>query len=521
MLALGGLNVYITSYISYKQKWVKMDYGNFIEPLVYFVQSFFTMFSGYVENMFGSKMTMLIGTVIIQIGLVGLYFQQNFYLLYVFLILMAIGSGISLNIPSKNVCFYYPDQKGLMTSFLLVIAGLSSSAFAVLGEFIINPEEIVIETEHYPLKIAKRSKIYFLFCFINVSVVNYIAIHAYQAYNPATDAEPKKKKKSKKITDKEKDNEEKLEEGKVLISSGEDIKNPNRKVSRTSIFSEEESSSSSEEESEESSEEEEEKEDKKEGEEGGDTTVQRGGDVRKIFTNIRIYRNAYINSGSSFWLYFLTATFRTYIAIQKFNGTIQKYLYGSTTFSLVIFSPVFGFLADNVSFKKNIFGINSTNLIMCIYFFFLIQNEICFSIGIFVVQATFSAVWAIIPTHLMDIYGIRNMLVVDGFMALTEGFANVLSAGISIFVNSLCETPEEMKEVYRKTFLVLFGLAISGFIATCFEGMEVFDFGDKPKLPVEKKDKIKDEVNNMNVGKIFDEENNEQKEEKINDKEEE
>ncbi len=209
---------------------------------------------------------------------------------------MAIGSGMSLNIPSKNVCSYYPDQKGLMTSFLLVIAGLSSSSFAVLGEFLINPEEIVIETERYPLRIAKRSKIYFLFCFINVSIVNYIAIHAYQPYDPVTDAEPKKKK--KKISDKEKNKEEEenkneeegLEEGKVLITSGEDIKFPNRKVSRNSIFSSEggESSSSSEEESEEeSSEEEDEREDKKEGGEG-DTTVQRGGDVRKIFSNIRI-----------------------------------------------------------------------------------------------------------------------------------------------------------------------------------------------------------------------------------------
>ena len=114
-----GINVYILSYIHHKDKWVDMQYGNLMMPLMIFFLSLFSPLSGPVEKTLGPILSLLISSIFVEICLFLFYIQRNIWFFYSIILLCGFGVGISANIPVKNSCLYYPEKKGLISAGIM------------------------------------------------------------------------------------------------------------------------------------------------------------------------------------------------------------------------------------------------------------------------------------------------------------------------------------------------------------------------------------------------------------------
>ena len=163
----GNFSVYFISYIREKQKWVDMQYGNLMRPVILLFLSLFSPLSGVMESLFGSRIALLTSAILIEITLFFFYFQQNLWIFYILSLILGLGCGLSANITVKNCCLYYPKRKGFISAIIMSLGALIGSSYTLLGEKIINPHrEEVKDKENepfYDFEIAKRSKYFFLF----------------------------------------------------------------------------------------------------------------------------------------------------------------------------------------------------------------------------------------------------------------------------------------------------------------------------------------------------------------------
>ena len=87
-----------------------------------------------------------------------LIFAKNFYLFLISMVMFGIGHAISNLAVIKNCWKYFPNNTGLVYGIIVSGAGICSSIFTPLADFIlINPEkEEVDDLGFYPEYIAKR-----------------------------------------------------------------------------------------------------------------------------------------------------------------------------------------------------------------------------------------------------------------------------------------------------------------------------------------------------------------------------
>jgi len=162
ILPLNNFSVYITSYIHLAQPYVTMHYGMFINLIFSFSNSFSHPLGGYIENYIGFKKTILLGFSILFIGNLAFIFQQNIWLCYFLAIILGIGTGIGTSVLGKNVTFYSPKKKGMISGIKGLGTLLTTALFVTIGEKIISYGGYTLKKDEkfYPENIAKRTYIY-------------------------------------------------------------------------------------------------------------------------------------------------------------------------------------------------------------------------------------------------------------------------------------------------------------------------------------------------------------------------
>jgi MFS family permease len=139
IVVISSFNVYITSYIHIKQKWITMHYGLFLSPILTLCVTIANPIGGLIEKKIGFYYSLILSNIICLIGIFGLYLTQNIWLCYFFFLIIGF-SCFSLNIPLKNITFYVPEKKGFINAVISVVLQISASIYGFLGEFIINKE---------------------------------------------------------------------------------------------------------------------------------------------------------------------------------------------------------------------------------------------------------------------------------------------------------------------------------------------------------------------------------------------
>ena len=476
----GNFSVYFVSYIHYHQKWVDIQYGNLMSPVVLLFLSGFSPLSGLMETLLGSRLSLLTSAVVIEITYIFFYFQKNLWIFYILSLFLGFGCGLSANITIKNCCLYYPKKKGFISACIMSLGALIGSSFTLFGEKIINPDrKQVIDKEkdpYYPKEIAERAKYYFLFAVILLPIATTISLFLFYKYDPSCEIEDKEEEKI----------DNKIDEIKGPLLEG----NTEENIENTEYKKEEIT--------EKKNEEKEERENNKAEKEGDNNKKRSKKDekinisnsfmkpspkksVKKALKNWRFWRNILISGVMPFGLFFIFATCRAYSSLLGVNGSIVGTLAGFMNIIGSVSNPIWAFCTDKYGFQRIMKIVSISMIALPVYFFIFMDNKIFYVIGLYVSCAFRGGVISSITPHIMQIFGLRYYLTLGGFVRLFNQLFSFLIAMLSIIISIWNNNYKELLKPYRIVCIVGIIIAIFGFILVFYETDEKFNFDDEEK----------------------------------------
>ena len=485
----GNFSVYFISYIHYFQKWVGMQYGNLMRPVVLLFLSCFSPLSGLMETLLGSRLSLLISAVVIEITYIFFYFQKNLWIFYILSLFLGFGCGLSANITIKNCCLYYPKKKGFISASILSLGALIGSSFTLLGEKIINPDRKPVNDKekdpYYPKEIAERAKYYFLFAIILLPIVTTISLFLFYKYDPSCEIEDKEEEKI--------DNKIDEIKGPLLEGNTEENKEniENKKEEITEKKNEEKENNKTEKEGDNN-----EKRSKKEEKINISNSFMKPSpkkNVKKALKNWRFWRNIMISGVMPFGLFFVLATCRAYASLLGVNGSIVGTLAGFMNIIGSAGNPIWAFCTDKYGFQPVMKIVSITMIALPVYFFIFMDNKVFYVIGLYVSCIFRGGVISSITPHIMQIFGLRYYLTLGGFGKLFNQLFSFLIAMLSIIISIWNNNYKELLKPYRIVCLVGVIIAIFGFILVFYETDEKFNFDDEEKEEQQENKKKKED----------------------------
>ena len=180
IFGLCTLSVYEVSYIKgkYKDNFITIDHLAFYYPFEVIFQTISSFLSGMIEKKLGLHLTNLIGFTILGLGYFTMYLSENFFIDILSMILGGIGTGIIYYPSTKNACLWFIEHNGIVIGIIETMISLGSFTFALIGEYIINPNEVKSHKEDqlYDLEIGEKIKIYLLVDIACVIIVYILSI---------------------------------------------------------------------------------------------------------------------------------------------------------------------------------------------------------------------------------------------------------------------------------------------------------------------------------------------------------
>ena len=98
-------------------------------------------------------------------------------------------------------------------------------------------------------------------------------------------------------------------------------------------------------------------------------------------------------------------------------------------------------------------------------------------------MCTFVGIMSSINPHLMNIFGIRNILIIGGFIHLFNQLSTFGAAITSIVISVYCKNAKELRYPYQVVTACGGVISFIGFCMIFFENDEKFSFGDEDKEP--------------------------------------
>ena len=399
---MGLLSVYITSYIQLNQKWVTMHYGLFLQPILTLCTSSSSPLGGYIENKIGFHYSIILSNIIFFIGIFGLYMTQNIWLCYFFFLIIGI-SNFSLKMPAKNVLFYAPNSKGIITAILAVVLSVFSSLFGFIGESIINEDSYTLKEEEtiYPDYISIKTPNFYIIQIISIPACSLISFLFIYIYHPSIEDTFQ----NKKVNEKENENENNMKE--TLNENIKQPQNDNIKISQKEKGIQNENTNSviktntnnNTSNIQNSSNEEKIKKDEK-----------YKSDIKKAIKSKQFWLLCGIAFCVSFIINFILLTFRTFGALIGISGETFKFIYFAFTVSTLVCNPIWGLLIDKFGSKiiLKIICLGCTSL--GILLFFSVNSSFIFILSIILAMVFINGFGSAMNPHIMEIFSIKYSL---------------------------------------------------------------------------------------------------------------
>ena len=475
LLCIGGLSVYITSYIHYHQDFVTMHYGYFFNLISNFASIIGTAIGGILENKIGFNFTTLLGTLICLACNILFFKVANIWLCYVLIFIIGLGQGIGTSLLGKNLMLYVPKKKGTMTSVFGIILVCIMAPISLMGEKLIagGGETLKEGEEFYSEGVADRTYIFFMLAFFTIPIGDLVFIIFNYEYkegkkeiiNPikVDDKEDDKKDDSKE--DKKDDNEEdKKDESKVENEINETGKEQNEE---NAVQTPEQPN-----------------EEEKENEISLDFNILeemqksnsfRTKKIKTILKTFRFWRIALANFLGSLPLNFLSTTGRTFGALIGIDGGVLQFLIVLETVSLIIFGPIFGYLAD----KKNPLIVLRFAVLFSIIPIFLLflftDNHFFFILSFILVLISSAGKGVSFGPLFMEVYGIRESVILGAVLSGASTISQILTT-ILAFIIPFYYSVEELKYPYKMVYLVGSITTSLSFVLFLFESGKKFDY---------------------------------------------
>lgn len=181
IFGLCTLVVYQVSYIKGidPDNFITIDHLSFYYPFEVIFQCLSSFLTGMIEKKIGLHLTNLLGFTILGLGYFTMYLSKNFFIDILSMILGGIGTGIIYYPSTKNACLWFMKHSGLVIGIIETTISLGSFLFALIGEKIINIDEVPSHEDDdlYDLEIGKNIKNYLIvqiICLIGVFILSFL-----------------------------------------------------------------------------------------------------------------------------------------------------------------------------------------------------------------------------------------------------------------------------------------------------------------------------------------------------------
>ena len=186
---IGQYSVYITSYFHYFNQNINIQLGNLMMPILILFLSLSAPIGGILEHKLGMHLTLIINSLILEFLVFIFIYQRNIWITFLLIILIGMTIGSVITIPGKNICFYYPEKKGIITSLMTSCNVIIGSMLNVFGEKIINPNRIILKENetYYPINVAQNYIKFYKIALIIIPVCSFLSLPFLKKYKEQND----------------------------------------------------------------------------------------------------------------------------------------------------------------------------------------------------------------------------------------------------------------------------------------------------------------------------------------------
>lgn len=449
---LNNFSVYITSFIHMKQDFVTMHYGMFIHLIFSFGSTIANPIGGVLENYIGFLKTIYLGLLILLIGCIVFIYQQNIWLCYGLSLIMGMGTGVSTSLLGKNLVFYVPKKKGMLTGAIGIGAVIISAAYTFGGEKIINLEGYTLKNDelYYPEDISERTYIYFILGAISIPIGAILSIFFIHEYKPEfAENEKKEGNETTNESNEKKDNENEIIE---KIDDENENNSPQKNAEQT-------------------------KEEKKA---ARDLKILRAKlNVKQALKDFRFWRIAFISLFINFSISFIGNTGRTFGALIGIDGIALQFLMVLQAISFIIAGPVLGVIVD----KKGPLVILRIVSIICIIpgiILAIFMDKTLFFVLAYAINVIgVSGILVGFGPLVMEIYGIQESVILGGIISGFSKISEITTTVTAFVVSIFYQQPEELKYPYRILYIISATCCLITAILLFFETNDKFVYNNE------------------------------------------
>jgi hypothetical protein len=317
-------------------------------------------------------------------------------------------------VPIKNVCKYYPNQKGKLTSLILFLSGLSSSLYSYIGEKIINPEKKGIINKKtdpfYPEDVADKANNFFIFALIVIPITTFISLITFYKYEP------------NQISNSDDNNEIILPKNNDKITNTKEIMITFRFWRNMIIVS------------------------------------LMPFWIYFLSTTYRAYSTMIGDENNQKFISYLPTIFS---AISSISGLFWGFSFDKLGFQIII--KIMSLISIILSIYCAFF-INN-------FIFYVIGIFICATVSRV-------GMMSIINPHIMQVFEFRNYLIIGGFARLFNQLSCFIAALTSVLLSLKFKNANDLQLPYRIVAIIGIGLSIIGLILSFFENDQKFEFNN-------------------------------------------
>lgn len=474
IFSLGNLNVYIISLCHYSaQDFVNLQYAIMLVPLFMFSLTLFIPIIGPIELKLGPRATILMGSVALTLNLVLLYFVRNIWLTYVFYFTLGFGYGAVAMVPNKNCCFFYPQSKAIINAFLMGIMTSITLVYNLVGEKIINPDGKPLNAEgFYDKEVAEGVLLYYVILGGVLVVTGIIGQICFKKFE--NDEEKEERSTLPDIErDEEAENfEENLVEEDSINKKMEELKDVRKSVLEYNNINNSYAETNNEE--------------NDKATEVSYLNEQKSKtykhDMKKVLKHHRIWMLAVISFCGTFSACYMSNTFRTFAPLTQNTESDAKFIQFMSVFnslSLTIFTPIFGILFNKIGFKVCIKLLSVIGLANSCMLMLFLADKVIYRIFNCVSAVLNSGFMTIINPHVMNIYGIKYTLELNGIILVLQNVGSLLGGVASFVFGLFFKTGGELIVPYKIVFAVGSFFSAVAFVLQFFESNEEFKFSSR------------------------------------------
>ena len=470
-----NLNIYLISYLREKQsdnKKLKLEHSYFFAPVLMITFLTMNLFLNPIEKKLGIKISLIVGTTIIILSCLLLYFSEKYLLSLLSFGFIAIGCFYIPLLIRNNISYFY-EIRGKLIGILSVPEAFVNGGFNIIAEkFIINPEsdEADVDANFYTYNVSRKYLNFILLCMILVFSSNLIASLLIIPFDKKKHGKGLFKKEKKFIRKSTKSNG-----GENLLSS----QKGKEKINEEEVKEEEE-------------EEEIEENNVGEGEEeklknsNKELKKKKKNNYMKIAIKSKRVKIFFIMGMlMTPWRNFVNSAWRNIALRNDIPTSYQQNIQTFNPFVTCFTTLIFGCLSDSIPFRFLYSCICFFLSFIAVFFCFTFTSPFLFTIVLLFNTMANAALQTLAFPHYMKVFGLKHYIEINAIIS----FSNIVMTPICsifmfIFDNNFAEDNHSSSKDIKlfdsgnKPYFILFTIcaslnALTG-VLSCFESEEKF-----------------------------------------------